>query len=150
MGIKRWLRSPRAMSPPVWGRTNLVFLLFNVFFQGSVFGAGLNFVPGNVNVSTPVHVARMPCSSWPRKELRWFTSASLGHCIRRLWTADLACGIDCRRPRLPRRNRQPSHVPQPPPARTLSRVSTHHFIGLFPNRYRLDVPECVPECSNAR
>lgn len=51
------------------GPYNLVLLLY-VFFQGAVFGAGLNVVPGNVNVSTPVHVARMPCSSWPHKELR--------------------------------------------------------------------------------
>jgi hypothetical protein len=77
VGIKRWLRSPRYVA------TGFILLL-NVFFQGAVFGAGLNVVPGNVNVSTPVHVARMPCSSWPRKELRWPTTITLGHCIRRL------------------------------------------------------------------
>jgi hypothetical protein len=121
----------RPMSPPVWGHNSNLFLLLNVFFQGAVFGAGLNVVPGNVNVIPPVHVARMPCSSWPRKGapvVYYYT----GHSIRRLWTANLTCAIDRRRLRLPRRFRQASHVPQPPPGRTLSRVSTHHLIVFSP------------------
>ena len=130
----------------IGSRIILFFVLLN-FFQGAVFGAGHNVVPGNVNVSTPVHVARMPCSSWPRKELRWSTSTTLGHCIRRLWTADPACGIDCRR-----------HVCHVGTARRLmcATASTRTnfkqgldapFHCLFPNRYRLDGD--VPECANA-
>ena len=51
VGIKRWLRSPRYVTT-ILGPHNLVLLLY-VFFQGAVFGAWLNVVPGNVNVSTP-------------------------------------------------------------------------------------------------
>jgi hypothetical protein len=73
--IKRWLRSPPYVTTGS-GPHSLV-LLFNVFFQGAVFGAGQNVVPGNVNVSVPEHVAQMPCSSWPRTEHRWCTGITL-------------------------------------------------------------------------
>src|SRR5258708_5934402 len=55
------------------------------------------------------------------------------HCIRRLLTADLTCGIDCRRVLPP--VAEPlgvSCVPQPPPGRTLCRVSTRLSIVLSP------------------
>jgi hypothetical protein len=94
----------RPMSPPVGA---IIILFFMFFFQGAVFGLGVIFVPGN-KCQHSEHVARMPCSSWPRKELLCSISITLRTALPVLGPLIFPAYLIVVALACPRRNRQAS------------------------------------------
>jgi hypothetical protein len=129
------------------GPHNLVFLLLYVFFQSAVFGAGLNVVPGNVNVTHPY---TLPGCRAPRGLAR-----SSGGLLVLHWSTALGVFGPLI---LPAELIVVAYVCHDGTARRLmcATASTGSnfkqgldapFHCLFPNRYRLDGD--APECANA-
>ena len=122
-------RSLRLMSPPVWGHIKSCFSFECYPFKVPCSVRGSTLCLG---ISHPEHVALMPCSSWPRKEFRYSTSITLGHCIRRLFVPLIMPTELIVVATSPLRNRQASHMYHSLHQDELYAGSRHTFLIVFP------------------